>query len=555
MAQPSTRPVHARLASAARALLYKNPFAARCVGWYGLYRFATREKNSFSNIMQIFALVYRDRTFRTRLTRELLSQEACRRTILERKRIRITPEELATCAPGTLGHAFHRFMKDNNLKFVIPFDAPVHTDFQYIIHRILATHDLYHTLLEARTTLHGEAIVAAFTHTQIHAYAPALLYAAAGSLYCAITANDMIATSSSGTTTGFLLARSSRQLFNADWDAWWHLPLATVQRAFDLDPQGIRALVTEVCRTGRDPFGAEPGLPLALRELLNDDTCLREVHTLPSGRPGTSAVQVEDFRPASAPAAVAILGRALFTTGRYLSETQRPSLAACLVRKGIQVLVPHATESGDRACSFEAMLEDTTQVIELARGLRPGTPVFLVGHSLSGLCFLVQQGLAPAAQVQGIVTLGASLWHRHSLQGETSGFRLRLTLSAGLARLLQGMFGQVPARRLGFGDYDEHPDLVRQVLIDPMERGNWRSLDGSTDFRAALCECTVPVLAVASRTDRYAPTRQVQRFHAGLPREPRLLAADGLGHIALARDERAWAAWEQIAAWILAQGR
>jgi len=533
----------------------KTNFITKLLGWYGLYEFITRGATRARYISSLYMLTHRNKTIRKRLVNELMSQPESAAIITQRLRIRVPFNELANCKSGTLGQLFYQHMQENKLTFFLPLDAELHNDFQYIIHRIITTHDIYHTVLGANITAPHEAKVAAFTYSQITSYAPAIVHVAAGSLHCAVIGNGLVDRGNLNIVRGWLLGKSAKQLFNVDWDAYWHTPIEEVRKTLNIDEDKINTMVQQFYAPERPIVQKISGVPSDLEEHFSDNNCIHDIYELIArDTKGNTRIKVASYKPASPATAVIILGRAMFTTGKYLAKMYSPSLTACLLANGFHVLIPQAITEKNHNTSFDDLLNHTDEHIKFAKSLQPQLPIFLLGHSLSGLTFLAHQGLAASTEkVNGIITLGAATWHRHYIKTENRLFIVRLQLITSLLRLFSITTGFVPARLFGYGDHDEQRAVVQQVTLNNMRHGQWKSLDQTIDYYEALASVQCPVLSVASHKDKYSPVAQVNKLHSYLPNKADEIVTDQCSHMDLGLSIHAWDVWEEIASWVKLQ--
>lgn len=530
--------------------ILKRRFFATLIGWYGVYKFATRGPSSRA-VAFMYLLTHRDMKLRERLTRQLISQPDCRQVVEDRQPIR-SLQELADCPNETLGREFYKFMKANRLAYPAPPSVDFKSDFHYIIYRLLNTHDLYHVLLGMPVDSYGEMVVASFTSAQVPEYVPPAVHIASSALHVALKNHGLMEQLNLGTTLGYLLGKSTEPLFPVNWDKWWGVGIDEVRRALGIDLPRMSALVAGVHDQGRADTPGNDLFPITIFEQNNKRICSTQEHQLAFN---DSTLKLRVYAPVTGPVkVVCILGRAMFTTGNYLVRSGSPSIASCFLQHGLHVLMPIQSDDPGTALNFDTMLKRTERCIEFARALYPGYPIVLVGHSLSGLDFLCAQGLVEShRQVQGIVTIGAGTWHRDLIRRERFPVRLGLKGLALLINCLGSCLGRVPARLLGIGDFNEAIQMVRQVTLRNIKDGVWQSLSGRIDYYRVLCNVSCPVLCVASQDDRIMPISLVNGLHARMKQAPCYQIHDGFGHMELAASERAWTSWQQIAKWILSE--
>lgn len=110
---------------AAKIFVLRQSWLTSILGWYGLYEFITQGPHKARRIALLYLLTHRNRKLRHRLVNELSSQPECQKVIVSRKRITTPLEELSVYPDGTLGKQFYLHMKNNNIKLVVPLDAPI----------------------------------------------------------------------------------------------------------------------------------------------------------------------------------------------------------------------------------------------------------------------------------------------------------------------------------------------------------------------------------------------------------------------------------------------
>jgi predicted alpha/beta hydrolase len=145
---------------------------------------------------------------------------------------------------------------------------------------------------------------------------------------------------------------------------------------------------------------------------------------------------------------------------------------------------------------------DLPAVVSAAKSRADGAPVVVVGHSLGGGIALAAQA---AARIEAdALVLIATLIGLPSWDPSAARRAVRYGL-VDMFRRTTARVGYFPARKLRQGSDDESAPFVHDVvrfLVDDA----WKSGDGTIDYRARLKHVLVPVLALASKSDRlYAP--------------------------------------------------
>lgn len=206
----------------------------------------------------------------------------------------------------------------------------------------------------------------------------------------------------------------------------------------------------------------------------------------------------------------------VFMDGRFFVNAKGQGPGAWLRDQGYRVLVADLRGRGASRWpegprrwdwSFDDIVrEDIPAVLRFAATLHPG-PRFAVAHSFGGYALLAALGSDPTLQqgLLGVVTL-ASAPNDYS----EGGLNKRLNITAG--KVISSLVGRMPGRSLKLGPADEPPALMKQ-FADWAPGGDFRSLDGATDYWAALGRVTLPALVGVGSADRFhASPARVRRL-------------------------------------------
>lgn len=201
--------------------------------------------------------------------------------------------------------------------------------------------------------------------------------------------------------------------------------------------------------------------------------------------------------------------------------------------------------------------EDLPAVVEFARTLARGAPLFVVGHSLGGHVALAAHATG-ATNLDGVLACASNVW----LPDDEPSLRKRLAKralsEAGLAVVRAA--GYFPARKLGLGTEDEGATYMRSIL-HTATRQTWTSEDGVDDYVARLKDVWIPIAGLASEADRLmcnpdSATRFLSRT-SGPSQMERVAVSDDGGaapsHGDLLLTTKAHSAWNRSVDWLLAR--
>lgn len=150
-------------------------------------------------------------------------------------------EDLAGRAPGTLGHAFYRFMTDNGLsQDDIPRSRP-ETNLGFHARRVEETHDLWHVVLGYQPDLPGEIGILSFFVGHLlravrreHALAArfVVLLILAFLVHVAACRPRLLPAALANLVRGARRGLSTRPLWAVRWEEMWDRPLAEIQAEY-----------------------------------------------------------------------------------------------------------------------------------------------------------------------------------------------------------------------------------------------------------------------------------------------------------------------------------
>jgi predicted alpha/beta hydrolase len=183
-----------------------------------------------------------------------------------------------------------------------------------------------------------------------------------------------------------------------------------------------------------------------------------------------------------------------------------------------------------RGVSFgyrEMITYDWSAVVENAKELFPGAPVYLLGHSLGGQLSALYPAANPGA-ASGLILVAAPSVHWRAWD-----FPLSLCVLAGTqaACAMARVLGYFPGRKIGFGGTEALGvicDWARQART-----GRYEPAGSVLEYEGLLGEMENPVLAFSFGGDFLAPKRAVASLLAKMHRAPVThvnLAGEDLGH-------------------------
>lgn len=243
-------------------------------------------------------------------------------------------------------------------------------------------------------------------------------------------------------------------------------------------------------------------------------------------------LDVADLPSTQQAAPVVICGHAMMVDRRTMLRHDRPSLATTLAAAGFHVLVPDLRGHGmsgptprqGGAWTYADLVNDVSTLVELAHRTYPGSPIFLLGHSLFGHVALAWLGTPDGQSFQangpgiaGVVLLAVNMWHASSWGARQSLLQrcekaATMTATMALARAR----GFLPSTWQHERAMDETRQYWRTLHTSAL-KGRWASTTGE-DYRASLAMIEIPALHVTSSGDRiYASPSEANAFLSPMP--------------------------------------
>jgi len=149
-------------------------------------------------------------------------------------------DALGALSEGTLGHAFERYMRENDLdpnllreSAFIEAHKKRGADVGYLAERGFQLHDMFHVLTGYDTTPLGEVRVVSFTVAQTPAPYPAMILATRP-LQSALYKPQLFPILMDAISDGWARGRRAKPLMPVHWEDHWERPLTDLQREYDL---------------------------------------------------------------------------------------------------------------------------------------------------------------------------------------------------------------------------------------------------------------------------------------------------------------------------------
>lgn len=176
----------------------------------------------------------------------------------------------------------------------------------------------------------------------------------------------------------------------------------------------------------------------------------------------------------------------------------------------------------------EMLTEDWPQAIAAVKARFPGTPLYLLGHSLGGQVSMLYAGRHPD-QIAGLILIAIS-----SVHWKLWGFAFLLYSQATV--LVSTLLGHFPGKIFKFAGRE-----ARAVIADwarQARTGDFRIGRPPVSHKDALAGVTLPVLAISLQGDFFAPKHAADDLIGKMPRaqlsrhhlDPKAMGIDGVDH-------------------------
>ncbi|SDT48450.1 alpha/beta hydrolase family protein [Actinoplanes derwentensis] len=195
--------------------------------------------------------------------------------------------------------------------------------------------------------------------------------------------------------------------------------------------------------------------------------------------------------------------------------------------------------------------QDVPAVTRWAAGRFPGLPQLAVGHSLGGHALTLGHG---GPELTAFALVASHVASIASIPDRVERLRVRLVLQ-GLGPVLAGVFGYVPARRLGLGE--DIPVAAIRQWGGWGARRNYLFDDPAMDGAGRAAAVTQPVLAIGMSDDPWGTPAQVDRlagYLTGADVERRTYTPAGagvarIGHHGFMRRTMRGTLWTDLLTW------
>ncbi|RZS76827.1 ubiquinone biosynthesis protein Coq4 [Phyllobacterium myrsinacearum] len=515
-------------------LLTRSEKISSLIGWRGYLNFSSRGPSEAS-IRQMYLLIHKNKKWRRRFVAEMRAKPEYRDILQRKPAVPGDLEMLRNKPEGSLGRAYFDFIKTHGLSLPVPGSKVPEDDFRYSIYRILNTHDLYHLLLDARPDAFGEMIVAAFTDAQLPLYLHASTHVAASIAFAAFSRKTAPRFLLRGCAVGHLLGMQAEPLFAVDWAALWDLPLEAVRQQLHIEIEKVHALANGFNQAGS----------VLKHPTLHD---LRAMKHYGFEKLNQAGHDIHVYLPQGEIRGLCVVGRAMFTKGRYFHRRDEYNLTAALVEQGYVVAIP--VPDSDREEGFVTLANRQEDIIRFLRHRFNQDP-FLIGHSFSGILFAwLCREHGESLPVRGLITLSTGLWDQTPMKG--IGFRQKCTLAS---YYLSMRVRRATGRHVAGGKFLADAFLESNAVSEQMTISPWKGHRQVPKHVINMLltqedRMMAPCLSLTGDKDKMMPPPFVQHFHEHyLPGAERRIY-EGLGHMDIAASDRASHVWHDIAAWM-----
>lgn len=148
---------------------------------------------------------------------------------------KIDLQQLYLLPDETFGHAYGVHMLDNGLK---PIELKIaENDYSYLMSHLTETHDIWHVVIGADTSMEGEIKLQTFIAAQLHFSRFALAMLAKNLLKTAIHDLDLADQRLDAITQGWIMGKQAKSLVGIKWNTLWEMPLEQLRNELNIIPQ------------------------------------------------------------------------------------------------------------------------------------------------------------------------------------------------------------------------------------------------------------------------------------------------------------------------------
>jgi len=190
-----------------------------------------------------------------------------------------------------------------------------------------------------------------------------------------------------------------------------------------------------------------------------------------------------------------------------------------------------------RGCDFgyyEMVHYDWPAVVTEVSRLFPRSQKVLLGHSLGGQLSTLYMSANPR-EIDALIQVACPSVH---YRGWPLPYGLRLVLMTQTFRLISGLLGYFPGKRVGFAGTEAKThitDWTHTTLT-----GRYEPKNATEAYEERLPSLKAPILSISFSDDPFAPKKAVERLLAKFPRAqithwhlaPWQVGLDSLGHVA-----------------------
>lgn len=175
---------------------------------------------------------------------EMLSHHPTAKSAFQNRQLvgAIDLEQLHNLPIQTLGHTYADHMLRNGLKPIQP--QAIANDYDYLMVHLTETHDIWHVVINADTSMAGETKLQAFVAAQLQFSRFSLAMLAKNLLKTAVEDLDLAEPFMDALAEGWLIGKQSQPLFGMQWETLWEMPLVQLRSQWNISPNSSPELVS-----------------------------------------------------------------------------------------------------------------------------------------------------------------------------------------------------------------------------------------------------------------------------------------------------------------------